>query len=109
MLSDALDAYAGRHLDLAEDVRTCATARWSQMYNALFREFLNSHDGRPATDFGVHAPALHHQHYERMGDHATTIAEQVIYLITGELPDDTRPKAESVADLTAVSNVEAGK
>ena len=28
---------------------------------------------------------------ERMGDHVTSIAEQVIYLVTGEMPDD-RPK-----------------
>ncbi len=31
-----------------------------------------------------------------MGDHATGIAEQVIYIATGELPDDPRPKGESV-------------
>jgi phosphate transport system protein len=34
---------------------------------------------------------------ERMGDHATGIAEQVIYLVTGELPDDARPKGDSTA------------
>ena len=33
---------------------------------------------------------------ERVGDHATTIAEQVIYLATGDLPRDPRPKSESV-------------
>jgi phosphate transport system protein len=37
---------------------------------------------------------------ERMGDHATGIAEQVIYLATGDLPEDTRPKGESVPRLT---------
>jgi len=98
MLSDALDAYAGRHLDLAQDV-LARDRDVDQMYNALFREFLTHmmEDPRNIT-------ACMHLHFiakntERMGDHATAIAEQVIYLITGVLPDDDRPKAESVADL----------
>jgi phosphate transport system protein len=98
MLSDALDAYAGRHLDLAQDVRN-RDREVDQMYNALFREFLTHmmEDPRNIT-------ACMHLHFiakntERMGDHATSIAEQVVYLITGEMPDDPRPKAENVAGL----------
>jgi phosphate transport system protein len=34
---------------------------------------------------------------ERVGDHATGIAEQVIYLVTGEMPGDDRPKADTTA------------
>jgi phosphate transport system protein len=34
-----------------------------------------------------------------MGDHATSIAEQVIYLVTGEMPEEARPKTESVTAL----------
>ena len=66
------------------------------MYNALFREFLTHmmEDPRNIT-------ACMHLHFiakniERMGDHATGIAEQVIYLVTGALPEEVRPKAESV-------------
>ncbi len=98
MLSDALDAYAGRHLDLAQDVLQ-RDREVDQLYNALFREFLTHmmEDPRNIT-------ACMHLHFiakntERMGDHATAIAEQVIYLITGVLPEDPRPKAENVADL----------
>jgi phosphate transport system protein len=98
MLSDALDSYAGRQLDLAEDVRT-RDHDVDQMYNALFREFLTHMMEDPRN-----ISACMHLHFiakniERMGDHATTIAEQVIYLITGEIPDEPRPKAESVPDL----------
>lgn len=108
MLSDALDAYAGRHLDLAEDVRI-RDREVDQMYNALFREFLTHMMEDPRR-----ISACMHLHFiakniERMGDHATTIAEQVIYLITGDLPDDPRPKAESVADLTTMRVTETGK
>lgn len=104
LLSDALDAYAGRHLDLAQDVRA-RDREIDQMYNALFREFLTHmmEDPRNIT-------ACMHLHFiakntERMGDHATAIAEQVVYLITGELPDDPRPKAENVADLGKAAGV----
>ena len=95
MLGHALDAYIHRDVALAEDVRN-RDREVDQMYNALFREFLTHmmEDPRNIT-------ACMHLHFiakniERMGDHATTIAEQVIYLVTGEMPDEARPKAESV-------------
>ena len=95
MLSHALDAYLQRDAALAEDVRQ-RDHEVDQMYNALFREFLTHmmEDPRNIT-------ACMHLHFiakniERMGDHATGIAEQVIYLVTGEMPDEARPKAESV-------------
>ena len=34
---------------------------------------------------------------ERMGDHVTSIAEQVVYLVTGEYPEEARPKADKTA------------
>lgn len=93
LLSDALDAYSARDLALAQDVRS-RDREVDQMYNALFREFLTfmMEDARNIS-------ACMHLHFiakniERVGDHATTIAEQVIYLATGALPDDARPKAE---------------
>ncbi|MFV2052702.1 phosphate signaling complex protein PhoU [Aliiroseovarius sp. YM-037] len=92
MLKDALDAYIQRDAQLAEDVRQ-RDHEVDQMYNALFREFLTfmMEDPRNIT-------ACMHLHFiakniERMGDHVTSIAEQVIYLATGDLPDDSRPKA----------------
>ncbi len=95
MLGHALDAYIHRDVALAHDVRN-RDRDVDQMYNALFREFLTHmmEDPRNIT-------ACMHLHFiakniERMGDHATTIAEQVIYLVTGDIPDDARPKAESV-------------
>lgn len=98
MLSDALDAYNTRDLALAEDVRN-RDRDVDQMYNALFREFLTHmmEDPRNIT-------ACMHLHFiakniERMGDHATTISEQVIYLVTGAIPDESRPKAESVTSI----------
>ena len=99
LMKDALDSYIQRDVALAEDVRQ-RDLEVDQMYNALFREFLTHmmEDARNIT-------ACMHLHFiakniERMGDHATGIAEQVIYLATGDLPEDTRPKGESVPRLT---------
>ncbi|SEN66540.1 phosphate uptake regulator, PhoU [Paracoccus alcaliphilus] len=98
MLQDALDSYIRRDAELAEDVRQ-RDLEVDQMYNALFREFLTHmmEDPRSIT------PCMHlhfiAKNVERMGDHATSIAEQVIYLVTGEMPDEARPKSNSVPDV----------
>jgi phosphate transport system protein len=93
MLKDALDAYIQRDAALAADVRM-RDAEVDQMYNALFREYLTfmMEDPRNIT-------ACMHLHFmakniERMGDLVTSVAEQVIYLVTGELPDDDRIKGD---------------
>jgi phosphate transport system protein len=91
MLKDALDAYIQRNADLAADVRA-RDLDVDQMYSALFREYLTFmlEDPRNITTcMHLHFMA---KNIERMGDHVTSIAEQVIYLVTGELPDEDRPK-----------------
>lgn len=95
MLKDALDSYIQRDAVLANDVRD-RDLEVDQMYNALFREFLTymMEDPRNIT------PCMHlhfiAKNIERMGDHATAIAEQVIYLVTGALPGEARPKSDGV-------------
>ncbi|CTQ34095.1 phosphate signaling complex protein PhoU [Jannaschia rubra] len=98
MLKDVLDAYIQRDADLALDVRA-RDEEVDQMYNALFREYLTHmmEDPRNIT-------ACMHLHFlakniERMGDLVTGIAEQVIYLVTGELPDEDRVKADTTSTL----------
>jgi len=93
MLSDALDAYIRRDLQLAEDVRR-RDKDIDQMYNSIFREFL-THMMEDPRNIG---PCMHlhfiAKNIERVGDHATSVAEQVIYLVTGAMPGDDRPKAD---------------
>lgn len=93
MLKDALDAFVQRDAALAREV-VQRDGDIDQMYNTLFREFLTfmMEDPRNIT-------SCMHLHFiakntERMGDHVTNIAEQVIYLATGELPHDARPKQD---------------
>jgi phosphate transport system protein len=96
MLKDALDAYIQRDADLAADVRA-RDRDVDQMYSALFREYLTfmMEDPRNITTcMHLHFMA---KNIERMGDHVTSIAEQVIYLVTGAMPDDDRPKHDRTA------------
>jgi len=93
MLKDALDAYIQRDAELAEAVRQ-RDQEVDQMYNALFREFLTHMMENPRN-----ITACMHLHFiaknmERMGDHVTSIAEQVIYLVTGVMPEEGRPKGD---------------
>ncbi|SEN47706.1 phosphate uptake regulator, PhoU [Pseudorhodobacter antarcticus] len=98
-LKNVLDAYARRDVVLAEQVRQ-DDHDVDQMYNALFREFITHMMEDPRN-----ISACMHLHFiakniERMGDHATGIAEQVIYLVTGSLPAEARPKADNTALMT---------
>ncbi len=96
LLKDALDAYIHRDAALATDVRQ-RDRDVDQMYNALFREFLTHMMEDPRS-----ISACMHLHFiakniERVGDHATGIAEQVIYLVTGKLPDEARVKGDTTS------------
>lgn len=93
MLHDALDAYIHRDAELALEVRN-RDQDIDQMYNGLFRDLLTfmMEDPRNIT-------ACMHLHFiakniERMGDHVTSIADQVIYTATGTMPEDARPKGD---------------
>jgi phosphate transport system protein len=99
-LKHVLDAYAGRDLKAALRV-------WERddeidsMYTSLFRELLTymMEDPRNIT-FCTHL-LFCAKNIERIGDHATNIAETLYYLITGEPLTDERPKKDT-SSLTSV-------
>ena len=101
MLKDVLDAYIQRDAVLAADVRARDLVV-DQMYSAQFREYLTfmMEDPRSITTcMHLHFMA---KNIERMGDHVTSIAEQVIYLVTGELPDEDRLKDDRTPHVAGV-------
>lgn len=93
MLSGVLDAYVARDVHAADDIRR-RDEEVDQIHNALFREILTymMEDPKSIT------PCMHllftAKNIERIGDHVTGIAEQVHYLVNGELPGDERPKGD---------------
>jgi len=107
MLRDALDAYVNRDLELARDV-IARDIEIDQMYNGLFREFLTymMEDPRNIT------PCMHlhfmAKNMERMGDHVTTIAEQVVFLVTGQRDDDAREKGDVTSSDPEMSKTNKG-
>lgn len=93
MLRDALDAFVRRDAALAEDVRQ-RDHDVDQMYNALFREFLTFMMEDPRNITGCMHLHFIAKNVERMGDLVTNMCEQIIYLVTGELPEEPRQKGD---------------
>ena len=94
-LTAVLDAYARQDLERA-------LAVWSQdedvdeHYNSLFRELLTYMMGDPRTITACAHLLFVAKNLERIGDHATNIAEILYYEITGvELVED-RPKSDAL-------------
>lgn len=93
MVKDALDAYIQRDTEKAAEIIE-RDVEADQIYNTLFRSLLTHmmEDHRNIA-VGMHLHFIA-KNIERVGDHATGIAEQTLYLVTGELPDDDRPKKD---------------
>lgn len=96
MVRDVLDAFIVRDTAMAYQVRD-RDEQVDQLHNTLFREMLTYMMEQPQNI----TPCMHllfiAKNVERMGDHATGIAEQIIYLVDGALPDDDRQKGDETA------------
>ncbi len=96
-----LDAYAARDPELARKVWS-SDEEIDEMYNSVFRELLTYMMEDPRT-IGVCTHLLFvAKNIERIGDHATNIAETVSYLVTGQRIVEDRPKGDRTST-TAVS------
>jgi phosphate transport system protein len=99
-LKRVLDAYAQRNVEEAMEVWRGDEAI-DAVNNSLFRELLTymMEDPRNIT-FCTHL-LFCAKNIERMGDHATNIAETVHYMVAGRMLSDVRPKGDTTA-LTTV-------
>ena len=100
MIKTVLDAYIAQDADLADDVRA-RDQEVDQIHSGLFRELLTymMEDPRNIT------PCTHllfiAKNVERIGDHVTSVAEQIHYMVHGEMPLDERQKKD-VSSFTQV-------
>ena len=91
-----LDAYAERDADKALGVWR-HDEQIDAMYNSLFRELLTYMMEDPR-NIGLCTHLLFGaKNIERIGDHATNIAENVYYLVHGTTLTDDRPKSDDTS------------
>ncbi|APH59245.1 Phosphate transport system protein phoU [Granulibacter bethesdensis] len=95
-----IDAVGENDTSRAEEVWRSDTAI-DDMYNAIFRELItymmeDPRDITPCTHLLFIAKNL-----ERIGDHATNIAETVFYTVSGHALPDERPKSDNTSYMVA--------
>ncbi len=83
MLRDALDAFVRRDMALAEAV-LAADDTLDALKTQIFRELLTYMLQEPATIEPALDLILISRHLERIGDHATNVAEDVIFILSAK-------------------------
>jgi phosphate transport system protein len=83
MVKDSLDAFVNRDVDLARSVLT-RDDEVDALKDQIFRELLTFMLGDQSTIPRALELILVSRHLERIGDHATNICEDIIYLVQGK-------------------------
>jgi len=95
-LKSVLDAFSNRDAQAAMEVWR-GDEEIDEMYNSVFRELLTYMMEDPRT-IGVCTHLMFiAKNIERIGDHATNIAETVRYVVTGVPVADDRPKGDKTS------------
>jgi phosphate transport system protein len=94
-LKDVLDAFAARDIDRARTVWQ-RDNEVDEHYDSIFRELLTYMMADPRTITSCAHLLFVAKNLERIGDHATNIAEIILYEVTGEQVTDQRPKLDSL-------------
>ncbi len=83
MVRDSLNAVVRRDVDLAKSVLT-RDDQVDHLRDQIFRELLTYMMGDSSVVFAAFELILVAKNLERIGDHATNIAEDVIYIVAGQ-------------------------
>lgn len=98
MVKSVLDAYNKRDANLAQEIRI-QDEGVDQMHNTLFRELLTYMMEDVRNISGCMHLLFIAKNIERMGDHVADIAQEIIFLVTGEWPEDKRPKDDKTSKM----------
>lgn len=101
-LKEVLDAFATRSPELANSIRE-RDEEIDAIYTSLFRELLTYMMEDPRNITACTHLLFCAKNIERIGDHATNVAETVFYVATGEQMTAERPKDDDTANVVAPS------
>jgi phosphate transport system protein len=87
MVHDVLTAYAARDAELAREV-IAADEKVDAFYNSIFRNLVSHMVENPSTISSAAQMLFIARNLERIGDHATNVAEMVHFAATGNYPVD---------------------
>ena len=87
MVHDVLTAYAARDPGLAREV-IATDAKVDAFYNSIFRNLVSHMVENPATISSAAQLLFVARNLERIGDHATNVAEMVHFAATGSYPPE---------------------
>jgi phosphate transport system protein len=93
LIKDVIDAYVARDADKAYAVWT-RDAELDEMYSSLFRVLLTYMMEDPRNISACTHLLFMAKNIERIGDHATNIAEDLYYLVHGTPLTEARPKGD---------------
>ncbi|WP_343561019.1 phosphate signaling complex protein PhoU [Kiloniella sp. b19] len=96
IFKDTMDAFSNRDINRAIDIWH-RDEEVDEMYTSLFRELLTYMMEDPGNITACTHMMFIAKNIERIGDHATNIAETVYYLETGEQIEGKRPKGDTTA------------
>ena len=97
LLADALKAYADGDAELAAKVRD-ADVELDAMYTSFFRELVTYMMEDPRTIGACAHLMFMAKNIERIGDHATNIAENTWFVVHGDMPEGERRKEDRTSE-----------
>ena len=101
-LDSVLDSYATRSVEGLDDVRN-RDEEIDAMHTSLFREMLTYMMEDPRTISSCTHLLFCAKNIERIGDHATNIAETLYYIVTGDQMPPERPKGDGTARVSVAA------
>ena len=101
-LKEVLDVYTTRSAEKAKSIRD-RDEEIDAMYTSLFRELLTYMMEDPRNITSCTHLLFCAKNIERIGDHATNIAETIYYMTTGAQPEGERPKDDMTSSFGAVT------
>jgi phosphate transport system protein len=98
MLEEVIEAYNDQDINKAELVRD-QDQDIDELFTKIFSDLLKINENNAHLASACSHLLFIARGFERIGDHATDIAEEVIFLVKGEFPEDDRVKADFSASI----------